>query len=378
MKSIKSGNRAWLAAVLWGAALATPAVAQEIPVAIFNATTGVYAFGGVPIQNAMRMALEDANASGMLGAAKIKIFEGDTAGEKAQTLNLVNQFARRDKVMLIMGPTTSGEALGAVAAANDLQVPMLSIGSSNEIPAAGPWTFKIQASPNDIMSFLAKYVAEKSGIKKIAIIYDQTNDGYVGQKNALRDGVKAGGVQVLAEDAIQSSDSNFLALATKLSSLDVDGIFIAAPAELSANLVVQLRQAGVDPKVRILGPSTLAAQNFLKIGGKAVEGSYLVADYAASNPSALNVAFVKAYKAKYGSDPDNWAAMGYTLAQVGLQAIKNAGPNPDREKIRAALAKLNGVPVVIGTGVWTVNAARQPSYGGVLLTIKDGKFVSMQ
>ena len=105
-------RRSALAAVLLATSGVTFGQGKDIPVGVFNALTGVYAFGGVPIQSGMRLALEEANAAGLPGGNKFKVFEGDTAGDKGQTINLVNQFAKRDNVVLILGPTTSGEALG--------------------------------------------------------------------------------------------------------------------------------------------------------------------------------------------------------------------------------------------------------------------------
>src|SRR5439155_1326353 len=121
------------------------AQAKEITVGVFNAMTGNYAFGGVPIQNGIKLALEEANTQGLPGGNKFKIVEADTAGEKSQVINLVNQFAKRDNAMLILGPTVSPEALAGAPVANDLQVPILVIGSSPAIVATGPWAFKIQA-----------------------------------------------------------------------------------------------------------------------------------------------------------------------------------------------------------------------------------------
>jgi branched-chain amino acid transport system substrate-binding protein len=194
----------------------------------------------------------------------------------------------------------------------------------------------------------------------------------------MRDGVKAAGGQVVAEEAIQASDSNFLPLATKIAAQNPDAVFVAAPAELSANFFIQLLQAGVSPKTRFLGPASLASQGFIKAGGKAVENAYIVADYAATSANPVNAAFTAAYKARYGVAPDNWAAMGYSTALIGLNALRAAGPNPTREKVRAELAKSNKVPVVIGDGLWTLDATRQPSYGAAILQVKNGTFVSAQ
>lgn len=366
------------AAVLLTASGLAFAQGKEIPVGVFNAMTGTYAFGGVPIQNGMKLALAEANAAGLPGGNKFRIFEGDTAGDKAQTINLVNQFAKRDNAMLILGPTISASALAAGPVVNELKVPMLAIGSSPGIPATGPWAFKIQAAPMDIMGFLGQLSVEKLGIKRIALVHDQSNDGYVGQKNALADYFKKAGATIVADEKFVSSESNFLALATKLAGTPTDGIFIAAPAEVGANMILQIRQAGLDPKVKFIAPSTFGSLGFIKAGGKAVEGTYIVSDYAPNNPSPMNQAFVKAYQAKYKATPDNWAGMGYALGQVAVQAVRNAGPNPDRTRIRDELAKLNKVPMVLGTGTWSVDANRNPTYGGVLLQVKGGNFEPVQ
>ena len=357
--------------------LAAAQAGKELPVGVFNGTTGSYAYGGVPIQNGIKLALDEANQKGLPGGARFKVYEGDTAGDKGQVINLVNQFAKRDQVLMILGPTTSFEGLAAAPVANELQVSILANGGANDILTTGPWAFKVQAFATDIMGFLAKLTAEKLGVKKITLVFDQSNEGFITQKTAYRDFVKAAGVQVVSEEQILGTDSNFLALATKISNQDTDAVFIAAPAEVSANFFVQLRQAGVESKVKFIGPSTLASQGFIKTGGKAVEGTILVSDYAPTNPSPLNTAFVANYTARYKAAPDNWAAMGYTIGQLAAQAIQNAGPNPDRMKIRTELGKLNNVPVVIGSGTWSVNAARQPTYGGVLLTVKNGKFSAL-
>ncbi len=366
---------ALLAASGFALAQGTP---KELPVGVFNGLTGSYAYGGVPIQNGIKLALEEANQKGLPGGAKFRIIEGDSAGDKAQAISLVNQFAKRDQVLMILGPTTSFEALGAAPVANELQVPLFANGSANDILATGPWAFKVQAYATDIMGFLSKFTMEKLGARRITLITDQSNDGYVAQKAAFLKEVKAAGAQIVSDESILGSDSNFLALATKVSNQDTDVVFVAAPAELSANLLIQMRQAGVDSKVRFVGPSTLASLNFIKIGGKAVEGTYVVSDYAPNNPSPANMAFVSAYTARYKSPPDVWAAMGYTIGQLAAQAVQNAGPNPDRTKLRDEIGKLNKVPVVIGSGTWSVNSARQPSYGGVLLQVKGGTFATVQ
>lgn len=65
----------------------------------------------------------------------------------------------------------------------------------------------------------------------------------------------------------------------------------------------------------------------------------------------------------------------YSLAQVALATLKQAGPQPTREKVRDAYHKLKDVPVVVGSGLWN-QKDRVPSYGAIVLVAKDGKFVA--
>uniref|UniRef100_UPI0018ECCF30 ABC transporter substrate-binding protein n=1 Tax=Xylophilus sp. ASV27 TaxID=2795129 RepID=UPI0018ECCF30 len=220
---------------------------------------------------------------------------------------------------------------------------------------------------------LTKYLLEKTPIRKVALVFDRTNESLIEYKNIFRDAFKAGGGSVAAEDAIVSQDANFLPLATKLKSLDVDAIYISSYAEQAANLATQLRKAGVPGKVRIIGSLAVASPKFIAIAGKDSDGSYVISDYVIGIDRPLNKAFDAAYQARYQMEPDSFAAIGYTLAQVALAALKEAGPTPTREKVRDAYLRLKDVPVIVGSGVWN-QVDRRPQIGALVLTVKDGKF----
>lgn len=364
------------AVVLTIAGSAGQAVAETARIGVMNALTGPYAFGGVPIHNGIKLAIEQANASGRLGDLKLEVIEGDTGSDKGQAITLTSKFTRSDNVLMILGLTSSLEATGAAPVANEQKTPLFAIGSSTAILDAGPYSMKVQSVGTDIMGHLSLYAAKTLGVKKVSLVFDRGNDGFVVQKNAFRDQfVKAGGT-IVSEEGILSSDTDFLALATKLSGQDIDAFFVAAPAEVGANVLLQARQGGVPSKILFLGPSTYASDAFIKTAGRASEGAFVVADYFIGSQDALNQGFVKAYTEKYRVPPDNWAAMGYALSSLAMQAIADAGPKPDREKVKAALSALRNQPTVIGNHLWNMDDNRNPHYGAALLTIKGAKFVS--
>lgn len=358
------------------AAVILPAQAQEIPVAALSALTGPTAFIGVPVHNGIKLAIEQANQSGFLGAAKIKLLETDYAADKAQAISLANQFIKRDKVVMVLGPTGTGDSLAVAPVLNEGKTPFLALGQSDRILETGPYAFKPGAAPSAQLPLLAKYVLDKTQVRRIAIIYDRSNDGMVEHKDLFRDTFKAAGGVVATEEGVASNESNFLPLVTKIISQNVQGVFFAIYAEQAANVMIQLRQAGLPASVRVFGNPSLPTPKMVEIAGKVAEGAIGLADYSAGQER--NKAFEAAYKARFGKDPDTWAAVGYSQGLIALRAIKDAGPNPTPQKVRDALAKVRDVPVPMGNGVWTQNDKKQPSYGAVLLQVKDGKFVVVQ
>lgn len=372
MKIRKMGQ--WLTAAALAAGLALPAAAADIKVGVMTAMTGAYAFGGVPIRNGMVLALKEANDTGYLPGTKIQILDADSGGEKGQAITLASRFAKTDNVLMILGPMTSLEATAAAPIANEQKVVLFSTSASKGITAAGPYSFKMQPVGSDNMGPLAEYAVNKLGVKKVALVFDRGNDGYVGQKDGIKAAFEKAGVKIVNEDGILATDTDFLALATKLATSDADAFFVTSPAEVGANLLLQARQAGLPAKVRMLAPSTFASDSFLDIAGKAATGSIISADYFIGDPSPANQAFVKAYAAAYGQQPDNWAAVGYALAKVALTAVKNAGADPTREKVMQELTKLRDQPSILGNHVWTMDDQRNPSYGAALLEVRNGKF----
>ena len=215
------------------------------------------------------------------------------------------------------------------------------------------------------------------GVKRAVFVFNRDNDGFVAQKNAARDTMKAAGVVVAGEEGILGSDTDFVALATKLADGGADCIYIGSPAEQGANLVIQARQAGLPDGVRIIAPPSMASANFIRAGGKAVEGAVVVADYFEGADTPLNRAFVAAYRAKYKQAPDNWAAVGYTLGSLAVAVLRAAGPGADRERVRAAFSSIKDTPTVLGRGTYSFGPDRAPRYGAAIITVRNGAFAAL-
>jgi branched-chain amino acid transport system substrate-binding protein len=356
-------------------AAATPALAQEVKIGVVLSNTGTFAFVGAPVINAVRLAYEELMAANYFGNTKVTLMVEDNRSDRAEAITLINRMATRDQATIIIGPVSTGEAMAAAPVAVDLKIPLFTTATAPDVLKAGPWIFKSTETAEQFMAPLGTHVVQKAKPKNCFYVFIRDNEGYVRQKNVLRDVIAAGGVKTVGDESILAADSDFTALATKIVSSKADCLYVGTPPEQGANIVLQARQAGMPASTVLVGNTGMGSDRYLKAGGKAVEGTLFPAEFVPTGVNEMGRKFIAAYTKKYNMAPDSWAGVGYTMMLVTANAIKTAGPNPTRDAVRQAMAKTNKLPVVIGQGTFTLDADRIPSFGAAVLTIKDGKFV---
>ena len=204
------------AALGTGLGLITPARAQaaEVVVGMGMALTGNYAFAGVPVANGVKIAVAEINEADFLKGRRIKLLTEDDASDKSQMITLVNRFASVDNAAAVIGPLSSLEALAAAPVANAQKITLISTGVSPDILKAGPWSFKVMSPPAVTMQSLAAYAVTTLKAKRAALLTVRDNDGFITQKNAMRDYFKAHGVEVVSDDSVAASDVDFTAVGT--------------------------------------------------------------------------------------------------------------------------------------------------------------------
>ncbi|MDF3904323.1 ABC transporter substrate-binding protein [Paracoccus sp. AS002] len=356
------------------AAFAPMAMAKEVKVAIIQSLTGSPAFIGRGIADGAVMAIEDINAKGLAGeGVTIQYTLDDDAGDRGQALGLIGRRAADSENIAIIGPTTGAIAPAAPAAANDLGILAYMQSNNDAVPQAGPWSFPFSQPASIATPPIADYAAQKRGVQNCAVITVLDNEAYVAMANVFMERVREHGVQAQL-DGVKLSDIDFSALAVKVSQSDADCLFIATPAALGANVIMQFKQAGLDPEVQIFGLQSLASPEFLNTGGSAVEGVTVIGEWTPGGFDEPSRAFAEAYKARHGVEADNWAPQGYSTMMVFADALRRAGPDATREELRDALAGIKDVPVIVGEGVYNFTPERAATFGMGILTVKDGSF----
>ena len=356
--------------------------AQEIAIGVPVSLTGVYAFVGTAAVKGLQMAVDEINAGSEAGPGRtLKLVIADDGSNTNQTITLVNRLANVDKVMAIAGPSASPTVLAVSPVVNQLQIPMLGIAVTQAVNKAGPWSNRVLNSPTTLMTVLANYTLDSVKPKSIMTVASRDNDGAAAQTKVIRS-VLEGKVSFMPEESAMMAETDFSALSTKIASMKPDAVMITMNDSAAANIILQARQAGAPANPRSVANNAAASASFLRIGGRAVEGTLVGTDaFPEIRTDALAKTFVANFQKKYNATPDQWNAVGYTIGKIYGHALSNVKGTVTRQNLNEAVVATRNFPVVLGSGKGNFSftgAEREPTYEPILITVKDGKFIPAQ
>jgi len=351
--------------------------ADTYKVPILQALTGPAAFIGAPFAEGLQMAFDHANETGGFGeGVTIEYTVEDDGSDKSQVITLMRRYANDPQILIVAGPTSGAVSGVAGTVANELELPMMTVSNTVEARESGPYSF-ITAQPGPmVVPTVGKYAAETAGVKKCQMIGITDNESYVTQSRVFLDTVKEHGVEIGEEIGLKGNETDFSAAAVRMASTDADCVFVSAPASMAANIIIQLKQAGLNPDTKIFGMTSMASPDLIRIGGTAVEGVTFIADWVPGGTNEVGAEFAKNFEDKHGRPPANWDAMGYSAGLVIADAIRRASPDPTREKVRDAMHETQSLEVAVGQGGFSYDAERFPHFGINVVTVNDGEFVS--
>lgn len=355
---------------------ATTAQAEDYKVVILQSLTGPAAFIGASVADGAEMAAEELNENGFFGEGTTFEFEvADDATDRTQTLSLMTRYAADPDVIAVFGPTSGAVALSGANVANERQLPNVTTTNSYEIIENGPWS-NILTQPADVtIPFIANYAVDVLGVENCAIIGIKDIEAYLALQRQFEQHIEERGVNIASIDGVAGSDSDFSALATRIATSEQDCIFVGAPAAQGANIILQLKQAGLDPSIPILGHNAFASPSFIEKGGAAVEGVYMMGSWVPGGFDEFSTTFAENFQERTGEPADEWNAVGYSGMQVIAHALRDAAPDITRAGFRDALLEQQDVPVVMGQGSYSYDEERVPRFGMKVMIVEDGQFV---
>jgi len=369
-------------ALLASALLAPQALAQDtIKVGAILAVTGPASFLGSPEAKTLEMMVADVNARGGIGGKKVVLIIKDSGASSEKAISFAKQLIEEDKVLAIIGPSTSGETMAIKALAEESKTPLLSCAAAEVIvnPIAS-YVFKTPQKDSQAVIRIFQQM-KKMGISKIGVLSSNTGFGKAG-KDQIEKLAPEYGIQIGVSEVYDSKATDLTAEVTKVKAANVQAIVNWSIEPAQAIVIKNARQLGLT--IPIFQSHGFGNIGYVKAAGVAAEGvifpagRLLIADQLpASNPQkTVLVSYKSEYEAKYKEDVSTFGGHAYDAMLLLADAVKKGGT--DRARVRAELEGLKGV---VGTaGIFNMSATDHNGLGldaFEMLTVKDGRFVPL-
>jgi branched-chain amino acid transport system substrate-binding protein len=304
--------------------------------------TGPSAAYGIRARDGAIVAVDEVNAAGGWtdGAGKkhqIEMTVADMANDAKQAITLFRQYATDPQVIGVLGPTNSVGYVPLVPVAGQIKLPSIGNGSGAPIKEWNPYGFRVNPVSTVAVPVLLQKVIAKEGFKKIAVIYDQTQDAQAGDANVCKDMAGKLGYEIVAFEAFRAGDQDFSPQITKIRSLKPDAIYVAGATGDGIKVVSQIREAGIDKRL-ITGFGSFQDPVYWDGTKGVVKGDYTWLAQDLTSPSAPLKAFLDKYNARFPQqEATSFSTYGYDGVMVLMAALKKAG-EANRDKVAAALA----------------------------------------
>ena len=344
-------------------------VDEEIPIGLVVALTGKHAEPyGFPMQRGFELAREEINNLGELNLTFITVDDRSTPdGAKAAVQQLVDQ-----GVPAIVGVAISTHLKNAapVAQENDVII-FSSVSSAAGLSAMGNFIFRTSLATNISIPSGLMATQGKLGYKKVALIYDEIDVYSKNSNEVLRTALQANGIQILIEETFQTGDTDFSQQLTNIIKAAPDALFISALSQEIAGVIAQTPEVGLPEDLRLIVPDLTMDE--VQQAGDAAEGAIGFIGWSTTSNAPGNQAFVQNYRAKYGIEPEPWAAQSYTTLYVLANAIKTA-QSADSTAVRDALAQTTDFPTILGKiGDYSFDPNGDALYDQLIMIVKDGE-----
>jgi branched-chain amino acid transport system substrate-binding protein len=371
-----------MAAALLAALLSFAAQAQ-MKVGVIASSTGPTAVVGIPQKNTAALLPKK------IGAIDVEYIYYDDASDPTQSVALVKKLLSEDHVDAIIGPSGSPNAMGTIQFIAEAKTPMLApVGTPAVVlpmDAQKKWVFKTTQNDDLISQALVSHMA-KHGVKTVGFIGLSDAYGESWYRTFVPMAEKVG-IKTISDERFARTDQSVIGQAAKIIAANPDAVLVGAaggPTVLPETTLVERGYKG-----QIYQTHGAATPDFIRLGGKAVEGTVMAAslmlvldEIADSNPSKkVALDYIAAYQKVYGSRPATFGANVYDAGLLLQKAVPEAAKKgkPGTAEFRAALRDaLEQIRELVGTqGVYNMTAQDHSGFdrrGRELMQLKDGKW----
>ena len=330
--------------------------------------TGFAAADGKSALNGAKLAVKQANQAGGINGKMIELVVYDDQASPKQAVPISNKLIEKDKVVAAISGSYSGATRAAAGVFQSAEIPYISAYAVHpEITKAGNYVFRT--------SFMGE-VQGRAGAKLIGATLQRKRVVLITLKNDFGKSLAAGfkeaagqfNLQIVNEYEYSIKDRQFGPIVAKVKADTPEAIYATGYFFTAGPLVSQLRAAGIT--VPVIGQEGYDSEQFIKIAGKASEGTIITTSLDRDSNSSETRSFISEFEAMAGHKVDMVAASGHTAMKVLVAAMKKAGTTSP-SAIRNAIAQTN---LVASTGSISFNDLGEVQKNVQVQVVRDGDF----
>lgn len=303
---------------------------NTIKVGWFGALTGDQAVWGENELNTVKMLFEEYNAAGGIDVGgkkyKLEVIGYDNKGDAQEAVNVTKRLTGQDKVVAILGPNASGNAIPIAPILEQAKVPDIATVATNPKVTVldgkvKPYNFRVCFIDPYQGAVAAGYAYDRLGFRKAAILYDVSDDYSQGLREYFKLNFEKKGGTIVADESFNGGDVDFRPQLSKIKAAKPDIIFMPyffKEAALSAN---QARELGLTQV--LMGGDGWPSDQLISMGGKSLEGCYFVNHLDYADPAVQD--YKARYKAKYGKETELNGFLVHDAVLLLIAGLQKAG-----------------------------------------------------
>lgn len=340
---------------------------------LYELSGGVATYGQASVEG-IKMAIDEVNAAGGVNGKQIELKQYDSKSEPAEATTLATKLMTTDKVVTIIGPATSGSFKATIPVANANKIPVVS-GSATlddvtvKDGKVNEYAFRTCFNDSYQGTAMANYATKQRAAKTAVILRDSSSDYSKGLAENFKKTFTANGGSIVGEEAYVTGETNFSPILTRIKGMTYDVIYLPGYYNEAGLIIKQARGLGITQP--ILGGDGYDSPVLLQqAGAAALTNVYFTNHYSSLDKDPKVTKFIADWKAKKGSNPSAFHALGYDTGKFVADALKRAGANPTGEAVKKAMAETKDFPGV--TGTFSMDANHNPVKGIVVIQMTNG------
>ena len=316
--------------------------AGEIVIGQVAAFSGPLAPTGSHMRAGAQLCFDAVNAEGGVHGATLRLIAKDDGYKSDETVRLARTMLKESQPLAFIGFVGTGnvEAMLEQKVLSEAGIPLIAVrsGAASLVRRNDPFLFITRASyAEEVEKITEQYVT--TGYTRFAILFQNDAFGLDVLASAEQAITRAGGFLV-AKGSYAKNTTEVEAAVKTIGAAKPQAVIMIANTAASAEFVKQSRAAGYFAQFVALSV-TDAAQVVSRIGADKAEG--LVLTQVVPDPNSRAVPLIREVQDNFAKfapkevTANHTFVEGYLGAKVLVEALRRAGPNPTRKKLRDTL-----------------------------------------